>query len=131
MSTFSKWSEMDVAAFNARHGPIKESAKHEGVELESELHRQIMEECKRRGWIAVHSRMDSPTTTQLGVPDFIVLAPNRVLLIEAKSRTGKRTPAQIGFAMMAERLGHACHEVRSLSQFLAIVNSGDTPQRRD
>lgn len=124
-------TEEAVMAHEMRVNPVAHSKSSGGVELESELHRQIIEECKRRGWLAVHSRMDAPTTTQLGVADFIILAPNRVLLIEAKSRTGKRTPAQLGFAMWAEKLGHKVHLVRCLSDFFQAVNSGDTPQRRD
>lgn len=127
-----RMTQEEVMAHEMRVNPVAHSkSPSDAVEAELDLHDDIMSECKRRGFLVIHSRMDRPSTNQRGTPDFVILAPNRVWFIEAKSRKGKRTPAQIGFAMMAERLGHTCHEVRSLSQFLAILNSGDASQRRD
>lgn len=90
---------------------------------EVNLHDKIAAECRRRGWAYVHSRMDAPTTTAKGVCDFVIAASRgRTLWIECKSRTGKQTPAQLGFALQCERQGHAVHVVRSFQEFLNVVD---------
>lgn len=95
----------------------------EAVTLEAGLHSQIEAECRRRGWAYVHSRMDAPTTTAKGVTDFVIAASRgRTLWIECKSRTGKQTPAQLGFALQCERQGHAVHVVRSFQEFLSLAD---------
>lgn len=89
---------------------------------ESDLHDKIAAECRRRGWAYVHSRMDAPTTTTRGVPDFIIAARDgRTLWIECKSATGKQTPAQLGFALQCERNGHKVHLVRSFDEFFKVA----------
>ena len=94
----------------------------EGVECEAELHEQIIYECRGRLWPFVRSRMDLPSTTSLGAPDFVIAADNgRVFFIEAKTKTGKQSPAQIGWQMMLERNGHKYHLVRSFEQFLEAI----------
>lgn len=94
----------------------------EAVELEGGLHEEIEAECRRRGWAYVHSRMDAPTTTARGVPDFVIAASQgRTLWIECKSRTGKQTPEQLGFALQCELQGHVVHVVRSLADFMEIA----------
>lgn len=91
---------------------------------EADLHDKIIAECRRRGWIVVHSRMDAPTTTAKGVADFIIFADrSRVFLFECKSKNGKLTNEQRGFAMMADMLGFTVHVIRSYSEFLATINA--------
>jgi hypothetical protein len=53
----------------------------------------------------------------VGCPDFIVIIPGRVLLVEVKSKKGKRTFDQQAFRVWAESLGHTVHLVRSLVDF--------------
>ena len=92
------------------------------VEGESELHAQILAECKRRLWPVIHSRMDAKTTTFKGCPDFAVFADKgRTFLIECKTRKGKLTPEQIGWQMLIERNSHSYHVVRSFQEFLNIT----------
>jgi hypothetical protein len=94
----------------------------DAVTDESDLHNEIIAECRRRGWIALHSSMASPTKRNEGEPDFEILADGgRVLLVECKSREGKLSPAQLAFKSQAERLGHAVHIVRSMREFLALL----------
>lgn len=112
----------------ARHEHAKgrtlcEAFSSEAVESESDLHDDIIKACRDRGWIVIHSRMDAPTTTAVGVPDFLILADRgRLFMFEAKSKTGKLTSEQRGFAMMADMLGFTVHVVRSLFDFQNIVN---------
>lgn len=127
----SKFTLQEALAHNAKfdeHGKRREIlAKCETAVAstlkEAELHDEIERECRSRGWLYVHSRMDVPTTNQRGVPDFVVLADKgRTFLIECKSKTGKMTPEQEGFMRMAAMNGHVYDVVRSLQEFLDAVN---------
>ena len=93
-----------------------------GVSREAELHEAIFDECRRRGWIALHGSMAERTCRTLGEPDFVILADGgRVLFVECKSRTGKLSPAQAALKHHAEKLGHTVHVVRSLEEFLKLL----------
>ena len=90
-----------------------------GVPREAELHEEIFDECRRRGWIALHGSMAERTCRTLGEPDFVILADGgRVLLVECKSRSGKLSPAQAALKHHAEKLGHTVQVVRSMEEFL-------------
>mgnify|MGYP001366367918 CR=1 FL=1 len=94
----------------------------EAVVRESELHEEIFDECRRRGWISLHGSMAERTCRTLGEPDFVVLAGGgRVLFVECKSRTGKLSPAQAALKCHAETLGHTVHVVRSREEFLELL----------
>lgn len=85
---------------------------------ESDLHNQIIEFCKARGWIYFHGRMDRRSGRSLGEPDFVVLAgQGRFLLVEAKTKNGKLSTEQLGMKMWAEKLGHQIYVVRSIQEF--------------
>ena len=93
-----------------------------GVPRESDLHEEIFDECRRRGWIALHGSMAERSCRTLGEPDFVILADGgRVLFVECKSRTGKLSPAQAALKHHAEKLGHTVHVVRSLEDFLNLL----------
>ena len=86
------------------------------------LHEEIFDECRRRGWIALHGSMAERTCRTLGEPDFVILAAGgRVLFVECKSRAGKLSPAQAALKFHAEKLGHAVQVVRSLEEFLKLL----------
>lgn len=130
MSTFGKWTEADVAKFNAR--ALSEDARdNQGFQAlcqdEAELHIEIIAELKRRGSYFVHSRMDRATTQAKGVPDFIIAIPGkldvppRTLWIEAKGRKTKITPEQAGALAWLDRDGHETAVVRSLAEFLEAI----------
>lgn len=91
------------------------------VDLEGDLHSEIAQFCRSKGWLALHGRMDRRTHRTEGEPDFTILAEGRVLFVECKSKKGKRSTAQLAFAAMALRLGHTVHEVRSLEEFAKIA----------
>jgi hypothetical protein len=93
-----------------------------GVSRESELHEEIFDECRRRGWIALHGSMAERTCRTLGEPDFTILAAGgRVLFVECKTRSGKLSPAQAALKHHAEKLGHSVHVVRSMAEFFQLL----------
>ena len=93
-----------------------------GAESERGLHEEIFDECRRRGWIALHGSMAERTCRTLGEPDFVILADGgRVLFVECKSRSGKLSPTQAALKFHAEKLGHTVHVVRSLEDFLNLL----------
>jgi hypothetical protein len=58
----------------------------------------------------------------VGECDFTILASKgRVFFIEAKTKTGKLSPEQLGIILWAGNLGHVIHTVRSFQQFIEIT----------
>lgn len=99
-----------------------ERGARNGVVREASLHEEIFDECRRRGWIALHGSMAERTCRTLGEPDFVILADGgRVLFVECKSRIGKLSPAQVALKHHAEKLGHTVHVVRSMEDFLKLL----------
>ena len=68
-----RWSQTDLMNYEARRG---EGAKSPNVGTafakESELQEAIIQACRKKGWIVFFSRMDKPTTCQVGQPDLII-----------------------------------------------------------
>lgn len=96
----------------------------DAVDHESDLHDEITAECRRRGWGFIHSRMDKPSTVGVGVCDFAIFGGGQVFLLEAKTKTGKRTPAQLAFAALMRHNSFTVHVVRSMSEVLAVFDAG-------
>ena len=97
-------------------------AESGNIRSERDLHEQVFDECRRRGWIALHGSMAERTCRTLGEPDFVILAGGgRVLFVECKSRSGKLSPAQSALKFHAEKLGHTVHVVRSMKDFLELL----------
>ena len=104
--------------------PNRLPSPSEAVAKEAKLHNQILDECKKRGWICFHGSMAHRTFRTEGEPDFVILADKgRTFFIEAKRATkaSKLSPAQRALAHWAKRLGHAIHVVRNVKEFLEIV----------
>ena len=99
---------------------------------EAYLHAEIIQDCRRRGWIYLHGSMASETHRTLGEPDFVILADGgRVFFIECKGAEGKLRPAQAAIAFHAARLGHEIHVVRSMLDYVnVILNHSATPTNR-
>lgn len=96
--------------------------------LESDLHDQIEAELKRRRYYYVHSRMDRPTTQQLGVADFIIATPNgRTLWVEAKRKGGKLTKEQTVTKHCLMALGHSYATVFNFQEFLDFIDGKIEP----
>ena len=121
MNPFAKWSDSDVAIFNTK-AQRKSDAQisTDGVDRESDLHAQIFDECRRRGWIALHGSMAERTHRTAGEPDFVILG-TKIYLVECKTRIGKLSIAQQAMIAHAAKLGHTIHIVRSFEEFLNIL----------
>lgn len=89
---------------------------------ESELHDQISDWCKERGWLAFHGSMAHRSKRTAGEPDFIIITDDeRVLFVECKTKTGKLTVEQNAIRAHIEKLGQKYYVVRSLSEFVDIA----------
>lgn len=106
-------------------------AKHHGIGPMSEretgkggLHEQIMRHCDSQWprWKYLHSRTDQKSTVAVGSHDFTVFLPgSKHLCIECKSKSGKLSSYQLGWAHEMRTLGHEVHVVYSLDQFLELT----------
>jgi hypothetical protein len=106
----------------AQSGKLKSESGNAAMGSERELHEKIFDECRRRGWIALHGSMAERTCRTLGEPDFTILADRgRVFFVECKSRIGKLSPTQAALKLHAEKLGHTVHVVRSMEEFWAVT----------
>ena len=102
--------------------PPRATNDQAGSVREADLHEQIFDECRARGWIALHGSMAERTCRTLGEPDFTILAGGgRLLFVECKTRSGKLSPAQAALKFHAEKLGHTIHLVRSLEEFQKLL----------
>ena len=120
MSTISEFQYREMLARLCLRGLNPQNSI--AVTRERGLHDEIQLECNRRGWLTIHSRMNLPSTVQVGCPDFVILADGgRVFLVEAKSRDGKLRPEQRAWLAMAARLGHKAAVVRSIEEFRKFV----------
>ena len=123
--------EAHQAKIASQRKPTTRLDKHaDGDIRESDQHADILNECKRRGWIAFHGSMAHSTFRTPGEPDFVILAPpsnfmkyERTFLIEVKTRVGKLSPEQLAIHAWAAKLGHTVHVVRSFAEFLDVVKS--------
>jgi predicted RecB family nuclease len=116
-----RWSDSDLRAYEARRN--QQPTANGGVDDESELHRAIIDECQRRGWIVFHGSMAHRTYRTPGEPDFIILADGgATLLVEAKTRKGKLSTDQLGIQAWARKLDHTIHVIRSMEEFLKVAN---------
>lgn len=89
---------------------------------ESEIHKQISQECHRRGLLAFHGAMHKKSARTPGEPDYTVLLPGgRVLLVEVKTASGNLSEAQERVAARAWQLGHKVHVVRKFEEFRDLV----------
>jgi hypothetical protein len=118
----------ELLAYQSRrskpHSEGDQELRRESVDEEEDLHKDILSECARRGWIAFHGSMAHSTFRTPGEPDFVLLLDGgRVLLVECKSKTGKPSTAQLGIIAWAAKLGFEIHIVRSFPQFLTIADS--------
>jgi len=99
----------------------KEKVKTKPVR-ESEIHKQIRQECHRRGLLCSGGRMDKRTGRDAGEPDFRILVPGgKELLVEAKTTSGNLSLAQEEWHAKAWQLGHKVHVVRSFVEFRDLL----------
>lgn len=95
----------------------------EPVTDEGELHNEIFDYCRSKGWIPLHGSMANRTHRTEGEWDFTIVADNkRVFFIECKKKGGKVTTEQAGLIMQAARLGHQVYVVYSMDDFLKVIH---------
>ena len=129
MNPFSNWKAADVELHNqrvAKNRDIVETGDgvtwSATVKREADLHAQIFDECRRRGWIALHGSMSERTHRTAGEPDFIILADGgRVLFVECKTAKGKLSLEQQAMIAHAAKLGTTIFVVRSMAEFFQIL----------
>ena len=105
--------------------PFLESAEksdHKPATSELKLHDEIETELNKRRWYYAHSRTDRPTTTALGVTDFIIAAPNGITYwVEAKAKGRKLTAEQTITKHVLLGLNHRHAVVFSFGEFMETV----------
>lgn len=99
----------------------------EPVTKESDLHQDIIDLCKRRGWFYVRSRMDRRTTQAIGVPDFIVAADGgKTIWIECKAKGNKPSSEQLATITFLKAKGHAaaiCYNMADVMELVAKASA--------
>ncbi len=89
---------------------------------EAELHEVILAECRRRGLLVIHSRMDCASTVAVGAPDFVIALPfGRTLWLECKTPKGRLRDEQVLWLSNLGALGHQAHVIRSIEEFLNLL----------
>jgi hypothetical protein len=123
-------SSAEFTAIQARLEMNKKAANlstaiRKSEKTEADIHSGILDECRRRGWIAFHGSMAHRTKRTEGEPDFIILADKRILLVECKRPGGKLSPEQNAIKFWAEKLGHKIHVVYSHADFIKVIHEKD------
>ena len=93
-------------------------------DLESKLASEIRKHCDHQWpvWKIISARPDEKSTIQPGAQDMTIFMPgSRVLCLELKSKTGKRSPAQLAWAAQMRMLGHKVHCIRTVEEFLNLT----------
>ena len=118
-----RWSQSDLDAFRARQTVRAASTLPMGSNvLEKSIHEDILKFCRSNGYPVVHSRMDRPSTAEIGTPDFVVALPGgRTIWIEAKRPKGKTSSQQAAWIAALKHHGHQASVVRSFPEFLKLV----------
>lgn len=92
------------------------------VTKESDLHQDIIDLCKRRGWFYVRSRMDRRTTQAVGVPDFIIAADGgKTIWIEAKAKGNKPSSEQLATITFLKAKGHVAAICYNMADVMGLV----------
>ena len=107
--------------------PVPEDAIEDEGWLHDEIIRWIREQVPMPAYI--HARMDRRSTINRGAPDFTIFLHGETILVECKTRTGKRTAEQLAWGLCAELHGFRVWEVRSMEEFLKIVERVPSQQK--
>ena len=103
--------------------PVFMAAGKAGVERERDLHDDIDQHCRERGYLVCHSRMDMASTIAVGWPDFVCFMPGMaVVFLECKARGGKPTTGQLAKLAHARKLGFVAEIVDNLEDAVAAMN---------
>lgn len=87
------------------------------------LHAQIMKWCDSQWprWKYIHSRTDKRSTVDLGAPDFVIFAPSRCIVVEAKAKGGKLSREQLNWIAEMKQLGWTVNVVWNVEEFMRLV----------
>ncbi len=125
MTTEELNSLLRKPAIARRNGLHETERKMEGaIAVEMDLHREIVAHCDQQWprWKYIRARSDTESTIQAGCQDFTIFRPGgKTLCVECKSKNGKLSEAQSGWAHEMGRLGHRVHVVRSMDEFLNLL----------
>lgn len=115
-------SEFDLRKMQARTDPqSSEPPSVKTTKREADLHNEILEYCRSKGWVAIRSIFGRKSTMlPEGCSDFIIVAENRVRFIEVKTKS-KQTLEQQCFERQVEKLGHGYIIVHSIEEFAATM----------
>lgn len=119
-----RWTQQEVERFNARtlKVSVEAPAPSKSEQREVELHEEILDECRSRGWKAFHGSMAHRTHRTVGEPDFIIaIEHGSTLYVEAKTGHGKLSLEQQAVRAHLHKLGHTLHVVRSIHEFRALA----------
>lgn len=111
-----------AAAKRKKSGEPEKVSSTEAREMK--LHDKIIKHCMDQWprWKYIRARPDQASGIQKGCQDFTLFLPGgRTLCIECKSSTGKLSTDQLIWKHEMSLLGHTVHEVRSMEEFLQLV----------
>jgi hypothetical protein len=113
---------MRITSLQLRQLEARRGKKTDAFEdLESDLHGQILDYCKLRGWYVVHSRMDKQSRTAPGVPDMIIAGMGTVFWVECKRKGQKLRVEQQAAKIMLEKNEQRYGVVTTFEEFLEFV----------
>lgn len=119
--TSQQLRDYEARMFSKIHNGVRVPALPVPSESECDLHNDIIDYCKSKGWQYLHGSMAERTHRTLGEPDFIILAHGSQLrMVECKSKSGKLSLDQQGFIAHAAKNGHVVHVVRSMEEFTKL-----------
>lgn len=117
-------AEYQMMQRRLEQGPQDPEPTSEAVSREiEELHKPIIKWCMSQipAVPFVYHRPDKKSGITEGACDFFIFLKRHVMCIECKSKTGKRSSAQLAFAYLMQRQGFIVHDVRSMAEFHAAV----------
>lgn len=129
MPRFSKeWFADYEARQRAKKNPLAVT-KDNAVADESDLHDDIKDDCRRRGWIPFSGSMAHKTKRKIGEPDFIIATDDgRTLYVECKSKSGKLTPPQQATLHWLLHNKQIAFVVTSIEEFRRLVDGSQKTQ---
>jgi hypothetical protein len=117
-------SQADYLAMEARlnKGKVVDKRTSKAVAREADLHDDISDYCKGKGYLVRHDRMDKPTTGQVGWPDFEIHKPKAItVFLEAKAAGRKATWEQLGMIARLRKLGYTAEIVDNIQDSIKVI----------
>jgi hypothetical protein len=117
--TPTQFAEMEARVL-PKLPPEKRTAN--AVDREGDLHDEIIEHCRARGYLYFHQRMDKPSHGLVGFPDFVIFMPAAMtVFLECKAKGGKTTTEQLAKLAHARKLGYHAEVVDNFSDAYQII----------